>query len=137
MARRCVARWSGVQGGSHVYRWRRRSHHSDYHPAPAAPVMQVAERSTGGRRIQAAASKIALAGVSPFETLQRPIAVPTHAELAAIYDTVGEVEGWDFRGAEPVPETEPWDWDLQVRAACLPTSRVLDIGTGGGEVFRE
>ena len=78
--------------------------------------MQVAVRSTGGRRITAAASKIALA-MSPFEAVGRPIAVPTRAELAAIYDAVGDIEGWDFRGAEPVPETEPWDWDLQVRAA--------------------
>jgi len=68
---------------------------------------------------------------------RRPIAVPTRAELAAIYDAVGEIEGWDFRGAEPVPETEPWDWDAQVRAACTPSSHVLDIGTGGGEVFSE
>jgi len=98
--------------------------------------MQVAVRSTGGRRIQAAASKIALT-MSPFETLERRIEVPARAELAAIYDAVGDIEGWDFRGAEPVPETEPWDWDLQVRAACTQSSQVLDIGTGGGEVFSE
>jgi len=98
--------------------------------------MQVAERSTGGRRIQAAASNIALT-MSPIKALERPISVPSRAELAAIYDSVGDIEGWDFRGAEPVPETEPWDWDLQVRAACTPSSRVLDIGTGGGEVFGE
>jgi SAM-dependent methyltransferase len=73
----------------------------------------------------------------PTTTIRRPIAVPTRAELAAVYEAVGEIEGWDFRGAEPVPETEPWDWDLQVRAACSPGARVLDIGTGGGEVFRE
>jgi SAM-dependent methyltransferase len=54
-----------------------------------------------------------------------------------MYDAAGEIEGWDFRGAEPLPETEPWDWDLQVRAVCAAASRVLDIGTGGGEVFRE
>jgi SAM-dependent methyltransferase len=54
-----------------------------------------------------------------------------------MYDAVDDVEGWDFRGAEPVPETEPWDWDLQVRAHVDAASRVLDIGTGGGEVFRE
>jgi SAM-dependent methyltransferase len=72
-----------------------------------------------------------------FESPQRATTVPTRAELAAIYDSAGEIEGWDFRGAEPVPETEPWDWDLQVRAACAPSVRVLDVGTGGGEVFRE
>jgi ubiquinone/menaquinone biosynthesis C-methylase UbiE len=94
--------------------------------------MQVWElpRSTGGRRINAAASNLV--------TLEAPpIAAPTRAELRAIHDAAGDVEGWDFRGAEPVPETEPWDWDLQVRAHVTPTSRVLDIGTGGGEVFRE
>ena len=78
-----------------------------------------------------------LLSVPPTRAFQRPIAVPTRAELAAIYAAVGEIEGWDFRGAEPVPETEPWDWDLQVRAACPPGARVLDVGTGGGEVFRE
>jgi SAM-dependent methyltransferase len=93
--------------------------------------MQLREvQSTGGRREDAAASNLV--------TLEAPrIAVPTRAELRAIYDAAGEVEGWDFRGAEPVPETEPWDWDLQMRAHVTPASRVLDIGTGGGEVFRE
>jgi len=94
--------------------------------------MQVFVGSTGGRRNQAAASDLVR-----IEVLRRPVTVPARAELVALYDAVAEVEGWDFRGAEPVPETEPWRWEEEVRAACTPASRVLDIGTGGGEVFRE
>jgi SAM-dependent methyltransferase len=85
--------------------------------------------SAGGRRGEAAASHIV--------DWQRGLQVPSRSELAALYQAADEVEGWDFRGAEPVPDTEPWDWDLQVRAHTTPSSRVLDIGTGGGEVFRE
>src|SRR5215207_809810 len=94
--------------------------------------MEVVLGSTGGRRIDAAASNIVR-----IETFRHPTAVPTRAELVALYDALAEVEGWDFRGAEPVPETEPWRWDEEVRSACTPAARVLDIGTGGGEVFRE
>jgi len=68
---------------------------------------------------------------------RRPNIVPTRAELAGIFDAAGEIEGWDFRGAEPIPETEPWAWDQQIRAALTASARVLDIGTGGGEVFGE
>jgi SAM-dependent methyltransferase len=83
----------------------------------------------GGRRDEAAASNI---------VLFRPrIEVPSRAELAAVYQAAREIEGWDFRGAEPVPESEPWDWDLQVRAHTTAGSLVLDLGTGGGEVFGE
>lgn len=94
--------------------------------------MQVLLGSTGGHRNPAAASDLAR-----IETLRRPISVPTRAELVALYDALAEVEGWDFRGAEPVPDSEPWRWDEEVRAVCTPSARVLDIGTGGGEVFRE
>ena len=48
--------------------------------------MQVAVRSTGGRRIQAAASKIAPATSSAIQTIDRPIAVPTRADLLAWQD---------------------------------------------------
>jgi len=94
--------------------------------------MEVVLSNVGGRRIDAAASNIV-----QINTFRREIAVPTAAELVALYDAMAEVEGWDFRGAEPVPETEPWRWDDEVRAALAPSARVLDIGTGGGEVFRE
>ena len=94
--------------------------------------MEVVIGNAGGRRIDAAASNIVR-----IDTYRREIAVPTPAELVALYDAMAEVEGWDFRGAEPVPETEPWRWDEEVRAAMTPSARVLDIGTGGGEVFRE
>ena len=94
--------------------------------------MQVLLGSTGGRRNDAAASDLV-----KIKTYRCEVAAPTRAELVAIYDAVADVEGWDFRGAEPVPETEPWRWEEEVRAACTPKARVLDIGTGGGEVFRE
>jgi len=94
--------------------------------------MEIALSNVGGRRTEAAASNIAR-----IKTYRRDIAVPTAAELVALYDAMAEVDGWDFRGAEPVPETEPWRWDEEVRTALTPSARVLDIGTGGGEVFRE
>jgi SAM-dependent methyltransferase len=94
--------------------------------------MEVVLSNVGGRRNDAAASNLVR-----ISTYHRDIAVPTAAELVALYDAMAEVEGWDFRGAEPVPETEPWRWDDEVRAALTPSARVLDIGTGGGEVFRE
>jgi len=94
--------------------------------------MEVAVGSSGGCRIDAAASALVR-----HDTFRPPVAEPTRAQLVALYDLVADVEGWDFRGAEPVPETEPWCWDEEVRAACTPNARVLDIGTGGGEVFRE
>ena len=44
-------------------------------------------------------------------------------------------EGWDFSSlaARMTESTEPWDLDASYRTALATATRVLDMGTGGGE----
>lgn len=59
----------------------------------------------------------------------------TTDELAAASERVGERHGWDFSRIRALRDPAPWDYDDLVLAAG-PRRRVLDIGTGGGEVLR-
>ena len=56
----------------------------------------------------------------------------TPEELAAISDTVGELEGWDFSRVNMVEENPAWQWSNVVRGYLTPDSVVIDLGTGGG-----
>lgn len=59
----------------------------------------------------------------------------TLTELEQIVRENGKLEGWDFSriniGREPIP----WDYSSVVCSFLKPTDRVLDVGTGGGEIF--
>ncbi len=55
--------------------------------------------------------------------------------LKRIADSVGERRGWDFSSLREDRDPVPWDYGEVVRRYLRPTSRVLDIGTGGGERF--
>ena len=59
----------------------------------------------------------------------------TLAELEQIVRENGELEGWDFSRVSTDREPIPWDYPSVVRSYLKPTDRVLDIGTGGGEIF--
>ena len=59
----------------------------------------------------------------------------TLAELEQIVRENGELEGWDFSRISTDREPIPWDYPSVVRSYLKPTDRVLDIGTGGGEIF--
>lgn len=59
----------------------------------------------------------------------------TLAELEHIVRENGELEGWDFSRINTGREPIPWDYSSVVRSYLNPTDRVLDIGTGGGEIF--
>jgi SAM-dependent methyltransferase len=59
----------------------------------------------------------------------------TPDELRAIARSVGERTGWDFSGVRDDRDPVPWDYQDVVRRYLRPDSRVLDIGTGGGEQF--
>ncbi len=56
-------------------------------------------------------------------------------ELKRIAASVGERRGWDFSAVRDAIDPVPWDYADVVRRYLRPTSRVLDIGTGGGERF--
>jgi SAM-dependent methyltransferase len=59
----------------------------------------------------------------------------TPDKLRAIARDVGELNGWDFSGVRDDRDPVPWDYQDIVRRYLRPGSRVLDIGTGGGEQF--
>ena len=59
----------------------------------------------------------------------------TLVELEKIVQENGKLEGWDFSRINISYDPIPWNYSNIVRAYLKPTDRVLDIGTGGGEIF--
>jgi ubiquinone/menaquinone biosynthesis C-methylase UbiE len=59
----------------------------------------------------------------------------TFAELEQIVEAVGKLEGWDFSRVRAGQDPVLWKYVDVVRQYLKPTDRVLDIGTGGGEIF--
>jgi SAM-dependent methyltransferase len=56
-------------------------------------------------------------------------------ELKRRAAAVEEIRGWDFSRMRARGEPTPWDYKEIVRRYLSPSDRVLDIATGGGEVF--
>jgi SAM-dependent methyltransferase len=56
-------------------------------------------------------------------------------ELKQIVHANGELDGWDFSRVHFERAPILWDYVGVVRSYLKPTDRVLDIGTGGGEIF--
>jgi SAM-dependent methyltransferase len=61
----------------------------------------------------------------------------TRKELRRIAASVGKRRGWDFSAMRGHRDPVPWVYEDVARRHLQPTSRVLDIGTGGGERFLE
>ncbi|MBC8445687.1 MAG: class I SAM-dependent methyltransferase [Chloroflexi bacterium] len=59
----------------------------------------------------------------------------TLEDLKRIAASVGERRGWDFSRVRDDRDPVPWDYADVVRRYLQLSSRVLDIGTGGGERF--
>jgi SAM-dependent methyltransferase len=59
----------------------------------------------------------------------------TSDELKRIVDANGKLDGWDFSRLRAGHAPLLWDYGHVVRQYLRPTDRVLDIGTGGGEIF--
>ena len=59
----------------------------------------------------------------------------TYDELKRIVELVGTLEGWDFSQVKADRGPVLWNYVDVVRQYLKPTDRVLDIGTGGGEIF--
>ncbi|MEM7125547.1 MAG: class I SAM-dependent methyltransferase [Chloroflexota bacterium] len=59
----------------------------------------------------------------------------TYDELKQIAERVGKLDGWDFSHIRAGRDPVLWDYVEVVRQYLKPTDRVLDIGTGGGEIF--
>jgi SAM-dependent methyltransferase len=60
-----------------------------------------------------------------------------YGDLKRITESVGERSGWDFSRVRDERAPAPWDYADVVRRYLHPEDRVLDIGTGGGEIFLE
>ena len=56
-------------------------------------------------------------------------------ELTQIAESVGQLNGWDFSRVHAGRAPVLWDYVEVVRHYLGPTAHVLDIGTGGGEIF--
>jgi ubiquinone/menaquinone biosynthesis C-methylase UbiE len=56
-------------------------------------------------------------------------------DLRRIAASVDPIRGWDFSWVRVIREPVPWAYPEVVRRYLKPTDRVLDIATGGGEVF--
>lgn len=56
-------------------------------------------------------------------------------ELQRRAAAVETIRGWDFSRMRTWSEPLPWDYKEVVRRYLRPDDRVLDIATGGGEVF--
>lgn len=56
-------------------------------------------------------------------------------ELKQIVRENGELKGWNFSSIRMDRDPVPWDYTELVRSYLKPTDNVLDIGTGGGEIF--
>jgi SAM-dependent methyltransferase len=59
----------------------------------------------------------------------------TLEELKQIVKAGGRLEGWDFSRIRTERDFVPWEYTDLVRHYLKPIDRVLDIGTGGGEIF--
>ncbi len=59
----------------------------------------------------------------------------TFDELKQIYESVGEITGWDWSRTRTRIAPVPWEYGEVARRFLRPESRVLDVGTGGGEIF--
>jgi SAM-dependent methyltransferase len=56
-------------------------------------------------------------------------------ELRRLITQAGELRGWDWSSLRMERDPVPWAYQDIVRRYVTPSSRVLDVGTGGGEVF--
>jgi SAM-dependent methyltransferase len=55
--------------------------------------------------------------------------------LKQIVETNGRLDGWNFSRVQARYDPVPWNYFDVVRQYLKPQDRVLDIGTGGGEIF--
>ena len=55
--------------------------------------------------------------------------------LKKIVETNGELDGWNFSRVRARYDPVPWNYVDVVHQYLKPQDRVLDIGTGGGEIF--
>lgn len=60
---------------------------------------------------------------------------PTLEDLHRIAASVAPIRGWDFSRQREHRDPVPWEYPEIVRRFLRPSDRVLDIATGGGEVF--
>jgi len=56
-------------------------------------------------------------------------------EQKQIVEAGGKLDGWDFSRVRAGRDPVHWEYVDVVRQYLNPTDRVLDIGTGGGEIF--
>ena len=59
----------------------------------------------------------------------------TLEQLELISHSVGERVGWDFSRMRTKRAPVPWDYSYMVRQFLANADCVLDVGTGGGELF--
>ncbi len=59
----------------------------------------------------------------------------TSGDLARLSAEVGEIRGWDWSCVRASRDPTPFDYVEIVRGFVKPGDRVLDVGTGGAEVF--
>lgn len=70
--------------------------------------------------------------MSSMENVPRAV---SRDELERLVANVGERDGWNFSRVRMVRDPIAWHYDEVVRRYLRPEDRVLDVGTGGGELF--
>jgi len=75
-------------------------------------------------------SRVAL--ISDQQNTMKSITLDT---LKQIVDVNGKLDGWNFSRVRAGRDPVLWDYVDVVRQYIKPSDRVLDIGTGGGEIF--
>lgn len=59
----------------------------------------------------------------------------TYQTVQQIFDEVGNLRGWDFSPVQIEYAPMPWSYVDVVKTYMRPSDHILDIGTGGGELF--
>jgi 2-polyprenyl-3-methyl-5-hydroxy-6-metoxy-1,4-benzoquinol methylase len=86
-------------------------------------------------RPRVASSRFAADSPVLFRRYAQTMSTFSHEELVHIAQSVEPIRGWDFSRAGTSIDPVPWEYREVAQKFLSPEHQVLDIATGGGEVF--